>query len=261
MARPESRGKRRCDVASAVDFGARPRHERVFVVDAGRGVAVLLMVAYHFCFDLNYFQLAHIDFYHATFWLTARATIVTLFLSLVGISLHLASAGGLTRSAYLRRLALLAICAAMVSATSYAMFPGSWIFFGVLHFILLASVLGLLFIRLHYLNLALGTVFIAAGLTLHHPWFDLSWLNWIGFMTHKPITEDYVPIFPWFGVVLLGMYGGGTLTRGNARRLRSWRVASGGLLEWLGRHSLAVYMLHQPLLLGALYLFTRMARA
>lgn len=258
MTRATSPRARRRDPVARAAPPIRQR-QRILAVDAGRGVAVLLMVAYHFCFDLNYFRLAHFDFHHGAFWLAARGSIVTLFLLLVGVSLHLASIGGLNRAAYLRRLAWLVTCAGMVSATSYVMFPSSWIYFGVLHFIALASVLGLLFTRLHYLNLLLGAAITAAGLTLNHPWFDHAQLNWIGFVTHKPITEDYVPFFPWFGVVLLGMFAGAVLTGRTGRPLRNWRGLPGGdLLGWLGRHSLAVYMLHQPLLLGALYLLTRL---
>lgn len=251
-----SRGRRRDAAVTASPGGGR--RERVFAVDVGRGVAVLLMVAYHFSFDLNYFKLVHLDFYHSPFWLAARTVIVTMFLLLVGVSLRLATAGGLMRRAYLRRLVWLVACAAMVSAGSYLLFPGSGIFFGVLHFIALASVLGVFFARLYYTNLAAGVACIAAGLTVQHPWFDHAWLNWIGFMTRKPVTEDYVPFFPWFGVVLLGMFAGAVLAGSQGARLRAWRLEGGaGILQWLGQHSLAVYMLHQPLLLGALYLLVQ----
>ena len=76
-------------------------------------------------------------------------------------------------------------------------------------------------------------------------------------MTRKPITEDYVPLLPWLGVVLIGMFIRQQLLR--ARHLapaRGWPAAGtlGRSLEWAGRHSLAIYMVHQPLLIGILYL-------
>lgn len=231
--------------------------ERIFIVDEARGLAVMLMVAYHFCFDLNYFRLAAFDFYQDAFWLGARAVIVTLFLLLVGISLHLATREGFKPVPFTRRLGVLAACAAIVSAGSYAMFPASGIFFGVLHFIAVASVLGLLFTRFGIANLVLGAAWLAAGLLFSHAWFDQPWANWIGFMTHKPVTEDYVPLFPWFGVVLLGLFAG--------RNAKTWPRAllpgpSGRILKLAGRHSLAIYMLHQPVLLGLLYLATLSTR-
>lgn len=235
---------------------ASPLPGRIPGVDAVRGVAVALMVGYHFCFDLDYFHLADFDFHRSPFWLAARAGIVTLFLLLVGVSLHLATARGLRPAPFARRLAVLMACAATVSAASYAMFPASGIFFGVLHFIALASLLGLPFARLGVANLALGAAWIAAGLLFSHAWFDQPWARWIGFMTHKPVTEDYVPLFPWFGVVLLGLFLGRHAEKWSLFRLPG---RTGLPLELAGRHSLAIYMLHQPALLGLLYLVATLA--
>lgn len=257
MARAAKSGKAR---AAASPFVA-PVSNRIHAVDAARGVAVALMVGYHLCFDLNYFQLAAFDFYHGTFWLAAHFTIVSLFLLLVGISLHLATANGLRLAPYLRRLGVLAACAALVSASSYAMFPASGIFFGVLHFIAFASLLGLLFTRFYTVNLIVGMVWIAAGLLLQYPWFDQPGANWIGFMTHKPVTEDYVPLFPWFGVVLLGLFLGKTLALKGFWQKRASRqrgAPPARLLSWAGKHSLAIYMLHQPVLLGTLYFLSKL---
>jgi uncharacterized membrane protein len=78
-------------------------------------------------------------------------------------------------------------------------------------------------------------------------------------MTHKPVTEDYVPLFPWTGVVLLGIAAGHLLWR-HAFAPLAWLARAPAPLRWLGRHSLVVYMVHQPLLLGALWLALRMAR-
>jgi uncharacterized membrane protein len=257
MARAAKSGK----IRRAASLPVAPVSKRIHAVDTARGVAVALMVGYHFCFDLDYFKLATFDFYHSPFWLAARATIVTLFLLLVGISLHLATANGLRLASYLRRLGLLASCAALVSAASYSMYPASGIFFGVLHFIALASLLGLLFTRFYGVNLIAGMAWIAAGLLVQLPWFDQPWANWIGFMTHKPVTEDYVPLFPWFGVVLLGLFLGKTLSRSTrGERLQKSRPAGYGnrMLALAGRHSLAIYMLHQPVLLGILFFSSKL---
>lgn len=257
MAKPASSKKGRRSLSTSSASQALSPRGRLLIVDAVRGFAVVLMVGFHFCFDLNYFKLASFDFYYSQFWLVARALIVALFLLLVGISLQLASSGGLKVGAYSRRLVQLAVCAGIVSAASYGMFPESGIFFGVLHFILAASILGVLFVRFNYLNLLLGTGWILAGLAYQNSWFDQAWLNWVGFMTHKPVTQDYAPLFPWFGVVLLGMFMGRWLSsHETAGKCRAWKGAGKAslMLLWLGRHSLVVYMLHQPLLLGALYL-------
>ena len=69
----------------------------------------------------------------------------------------------------------------------------------------------------------------------------------------KPVTEDYVPLAPWAGVMMLGIGAGHALARGNFHALTSLAL-SPKWLQWLGRHSLAVYMIHQPILLGTLWL-------
>ncbi len=215
------------------------------------------MIAYHFCFDLNHFGVIQQNFNREPFWLAARGFILTSFLALVGISLALTAQHGIRTAAYVKRLALIALCAVAVSAGSYVLFPATWIYFGVLHFIFVAGIAGLPFVRLRWSNLILGIALIAAGVFLAFPLFDQPWLNWIGLMTQKPGTEDYVPLLPWFGVLLLGLFAGKRLLAGRlAGWVHRWRGAGplGRSLKWMGRHSLAVYMLHQPVLIGILYL-------
>jgi len=233
--------------------------QRLLLIDALRGVAIAMMVAFHFCFDLSYFGLADFNFYQDSFWLNARTLILSSFLFLVGVSLVLATRSGLILTRYLRRLGYLLGAALLVSVATWWMFAERFVFFGVLHFIALASVLGLVFVRAGWLNLVLGIALILVANRYQSPWFDEPGRRWIGLMTHKPPTEDYVPLLPWFGVVLLGMFAGPTL-----RRLaRHWQPRSAapplGWLAFAGRHSLFIYLLHQPLLMGALALYSRVS--
>jgi uncharacterized membrane protein len=230
---------------------AAPERRRIAAVDALRGVGICLMVVYHFAFDLAWFHMIEADFYHDPFWLAARALIVTIFLGLVGVSLVLAKHAHPGPQPFWRRVALIAACAILVSIASYLIFPQTFITFGILHAIAVASVLARPLIDFPRLALALGAAMIVAGATVQLPLFDLPWLNWIGMMTHKPATEDYVPLFPWLGVVLIGVAAGAALPRLQSliapvsRRSPAW-------LAWLGRHSLVIYLVHQPLLIGAL---------
>lgn len=225
--------------------------QRYLSIDALRGFAIVLMIAYHASFDLNYHGLIHQDFNNSAFWLVARAGIVSLFLLLVGISLVLNAQRANTASFWRRQAKLLAACIA-VSLGSYMMFPQSFIFFGILHFILLASLSGRLFVRFHYLNLAGALLILPAGVFCSNPLFDAPALQWLGFMTYKPFTEDYVPFFPWFGVVLAGIFMGRLMIAKSAwftgHQPGSWARP----LALAGRHSLAIYLLHQPVLLGIL---------
>lgn len=233
---------------------------RLQSVDLLRGLAIALMIGFHFSYDLAHFGFARFDFYHDPFWLHARTLILSMFLLTAGISLTLATRSGLRWRPYLRRLGWIAGCAALISLASHLMFGPRWIFFGVLHFIAVASLIGLPFVRAPRLALAAGLTLLVLGNTVAQPIFDRPALQWIGLMTHKPPTEDYVPLLPWFGVVLVGIFLGDRLwLRKPAARLARWRSDRPPvrLLACAGRHSLLIYMLHQPLLIGALWLVKR----
>ncbi len=241
------------------------------IVDAVRGTAIALMFVYHFMFDLRYYNVVAIDFNNDPVWLGLRTLIVSLFLGIMGVSLHLATTNGFNQRTFVQRLLQVIGCASLVSLSSYMMFPKSMIFFGILHFIAAASVLGLLFYRWFWVNLGVGMAILIVGLTIQHPWFDQPGWQWIGLMTYKPLTEDYVPLLPWFGVVLLGLFIGKWLFSSSPppsirwaglaepvrKNLVQWqgKTRFSRLLAFGGRHSLPIYMLHQPVFVAVLYLF------
>ncbi|MCW9030320.1 MAG: DUF1624 domain-containing protein [Gammaproteobacteria bacterium] len=254
------------------------KHKKHYaVIDLVRGFAILLMFIYHFSYDLDYFGFIQTNFASGKFWINFRILIVTLFLTVMGISLYLASYQTLNKKRFAHRLLLLIVYSLLVSISSWVMFPKAMILFGILHFIAVASVLGLLFVQLSkcnlgkrnsgkinlgILNLMLGLIIIVMGQTLEYPVFNQPFLQWIGMMTKLPVTVDYVPIFPWFGIVLIGIYLG---------QLIAQRPADAFLLNWTshhpltklmtlgGRHSLHIYMLHQPLFMGILYIISLIA--
>ena len=232
-----------------------PAAARLPVVDAARGVAILAMVAYHLSWDLDFLGFARLDLLDNPFWLAARTVVLGSFLLLTGVSLVLAVERGFDRRRWARRLGLLVAAAAAVSAVSYVQFPDSPIFFGVLHHIAVASVLGLAFLRLPaWANAVLGVVVWTLPEVTSVPLFDHPALQWIGLMTFHPDSNDYVPLFPWFGIVLWGITLG-RLWRGRGA-VAAWRPAGKGsrALIWAGRWSLPIYLVHQPVLFGALSL-------
>lgn len=228
---------------------------RYLLIDLWRGIAVLFMIAYHLCFDLAYFNVLKADFNHQFFWLTARTLIVSVFLLLVGISLILArQQKNFKRNFWMREVKLIG-CALLVSLGSYLVFPDTFIFFGILHFIAVASLLTLGFVRFYWMNLGLGAIWVLIGINFESPLFNQPWLQWVGLMTYKPFTEDYVPLFPWFGVVLIGLFVGKLISREQDKSYLNrfnpcpqWRW-----IIWLGRHSLLIYMVHQPIIMGLLW--------
>ena len=242
--------------------GSTPRHSpattaaappaRLHAIDALRGFGLLMMIAYHFTFDLSWMHVVAIDFNHDPFWLTARDFIVTWFLLLVGVSLVLARHAQQSTRAFWRRVGLIVFCSLLVTAASYVTFPQTFITFGILQLIAVASILARPLARWPFVTLIIGAAIIAIGATLQFAVFVTRWLNWIGLMTHKPATEDYVPLFPWFGVVLVGVTAGAWLAARERPMVTSLGRIMPDWLAWLGRHSLLVYMVHQPVLVGIL---------
>lgn len=246
---------------------ARAVADRFDAVDALRGLAVVWMTAYHLCYDLNHFGYLQQNFFRDPVWTLQRTAIVGLFLFTAGVAQALAVHTRQGWPRFWQRWAQVAGCALLVSLTSYWMFPRSFIYFGVLH----ALALMLIAVRLLagarrwapsawlMLGLALMALPPLAALVLAQPaWADAAALfnsralNWLGFITRKPVTQDYVPLLPWLGVMLWGMAAGQWLVRHRPAALRRLKIPVTRPLVWLGRWSLSWYMLHQPVLIGAL---------
>jgi len=237
-----------------VNPASRAAPARFDRLDALRGVAIVWMAVFHFCFDLAYFRFTRQNFYTDPFWTVQRTVIVTLFLFCAGLGQAVAVEQGQGWRRFWRRWSQIAGCAVLVSLGSWFMFPRSFITFGVLHGIALMLIVGRLTAHWRGWLWPLGLVALLLPQAVAHPWFDTRWTNWIGLVTHKPIAEDYVPLLPWLGVLWWGLAAGQWLLRHRRtwltdalpRRLRPLAV--------LGRWSLTFYMLHQPVLIGLLML-------
>ena len=231
------------------------RGERFERLDALRGVASVWMAAFHFCFDLNYYGFLRQDFHTDPLWTVQRSAIVTLFLFCVGLGQAVALEQGQTKRRFWRRWAQIAGCAVAVSAGSALMFPQTSISFGVLHGIAVILLLLRLAAPAGRWLWPLGGAALLMPLFIQHPFFDTRATNWLGLVTHKPITEDYVPVLPWLGVALWGLAAGQWALRHRPTWLNGGLPAAlrlpGQPLAALGRWSLSVYMLHQPVLIGA----------
>jgi uncharacterized membrane protein len=254
MSRLRPRARAPTPARPAAERTPAARSTRIRGIDALRGGALCLMFVYHFAFDLRFYRVTAADFEHDPFWLAFRALIVTSFLLLVGTSLVLAERRGASIAHFWKRVGVIAACALAASVGSWIVFPRTFITFGILHCIAVASVLAWPCVRRPALALAIGVAVIAAAFAFSDPLFDSRAWSWVGFTTHKPATEDYVPLFPWAGVVFVGIALGHGLARISFAPLTPLSHAP-RWLTFLGRHSLFVYMVHQPILLGLLWLF------
>jgi uncharacterized membrane protein len=225
---------------------------RVDAIDLGRGLAISGMVVYHLGWDLADFHLVSPDLPFTPGMRLLSHVVASTFLALVGVSLALAHAHGFNRRASWRRLAIVAAAAAFVTAASLIFAPGQAIFFGILHCIAAASLVAAPFVTWPaWASLAAGLTAIAAPFVAQSTLFDPPWLLWLGLGEALPNTIDWYPLLPWAGVVLLGL----ALARAPAvlPRLTSperWRAESAAArtISFAGRHSLAIYLLHQFIL-------------
>jgi uncharacterized membrane protein len=234
--------------------------QRLDAIDALRGVAIVWMTVFHFCFDLNHFGWLKQDFYRDPFWTGQRTAIVSLFLFCAGLGQAVAVVQGQSWARFWKRWAQVAGCALLVTAGSYFMYPKSFIYFGVLHGIAVMLIVvrltagwGAWLWPLGVLAMAVQTIawqMHASGLLPEV--LNTPALNWLGLIGRKPITEDYVPLLPWLGVMWWGMAAGQWLLARRPAWVAVALPAGAAPLTWLGRWSLSWYMLHQPVLIGAL---------
>ena len=234
-------------------FGATAG-QRFDRLDALRGLAIVWMIGFHFGFDLNHLGwiTPRQSFHRDPFWATQRTVIVSLFLLCAGLGQAVALQAGQGWPRFWTRWGQVLGCAVLVSAGSALMFPASWISFGVLHGMALMLLAARLLAPLGRGLWPLGALLLLLPRLLSHPFFDTRWTNWVGLVTHKPVTEDFVPVLPWLGMMLWGLAAGQYLLARHRKLLAGTLPACLQPLCILGRWPLTVYMLHQPLLIGAL---------
>jgi uncharacterized membrane protein len=237
--------------------------QRLDRIDLLRALAMVWMTVYHFCFDLDHFGLIQQDFYRDPFWTWQRTAIVSLFLFTAGLSQAVAVHQGQSWMRFWKRWAQVAGAALLVTAGSLVMFPNSFIYFGVLHGIAVMLIL----VRLtagwgHWLwllgALAIGAKFAAPLAIAAVPALEVlnsPALNWLGLISRLPRTEDYVPLVPWLGVMWWGLAAGRWALTHRPAWLGSGVLTTTGprrVAVLLGRWSLSYYLLHQPVMLGAI---------
>jgi len=234
---------------------------RYLEIDFWRGLAICMMIVFHFCFDLRFMGFARIPIFTNPFWLLYRESGVFIFLAISGFCLVLEHGQGIRWKRFWIRFAKLAIAGGLISLATYYYDAPKTIWLGILQFYALASLLGLYFLRWERLNLLLGVLIIGLGFIgnvneaknfIGAPW------TWLGFGTMSLSTLEIFPLVPFFGYFLVGIYLGKRLIPNHAGGPFFLEIPPQPPLTrfvaFCGRHSLLVYLLHQPFLLGILYL-------
>jgi len=227
---------------------------RIAALDLARTVALFAMASYHFGYDLEAFGYLPPGTMLSGWPAIYARCIASSFLFLVGVGLYLGHGAGVRWRPFGRRLAMILAGAAVVSlATRYAEGP-YYVFFGILHSIALSSLIGLAFLRLPAgLTLIVALAAFLAPHYLRAPLFDAPWLWWLGLTTGPVESVDYIPTLPWLAPVLAGIAMAKVAAKAGV-----WRRLSGvgqgfPWLTWPGRHSLLVYLIHQPILVGLVF--------
>ncbi|MBO0343792.1 DUF1624 domain-containing protein [Roseibium sp. CAU 1637] len=238
--------------------GADNRSGRLAIFDGLRGFAILAMIVYHLSWDLSWFAYVNWQVSSDASWRAFAASIAGSFLFLSGVSLSLANDGGIRWHSFWKREVVLVVAASAVSAITWFTFDQNFVRFGILHCLAAGSLLAVVFTRLPaFVTLVAAALAGLLPLLIDTPQLDGDLWLWTGLGTPDHGAVDYVPLSPWLGLILLGI--------GLTRLLRAtdlWiRLAdiklqgiAGRLLIFLGQKSLIIYLVHQPMLYGAVWL-------
>jgi uncharacterized membrane protein len=242
--------------------------DRYIEIDAARGVAILMMILFHTVFDLSLFHVYPVTVVTG-FWRYFAFFTASLFLFIVGVSLVISHAREEERLAgdprrqtgiavkFLKRGVGIFACGLLVTFATWLYLGEGFVIFGILHLIGVSTILALFFFRFRKVNLLIGCMLIVIGILLAEAGVTGPfWLLWLGIPPAPFTSVDYTPLLPWFGVVLVGMGVGERLYPGGKRSFAVPRLPAliFSPLAFLGRHSLLIYLLHQPVILILLQL-------
>jgi len=224
------------------------KNNRIWEVDFLRGTAIILMVLFHLLYDLNEFYGYKINYQEGYINLIGKSSAL-LFISISALSCSLSS------SNFKRGLKILLLAFAITLIT-YIYDANTYINFGILHLIG-TSILFYKFFKPFnaHLLLIMGTIIIIIGGFFSKTTIPTNFFFPFGLTNSSYTSLDYYPLFPYFGVFLYGM-AFVKIFYPHKKSLLNFNLAN-NLISYLGQHSLAIYLIHQPILLGILYLLAK----
>lgn len=215
-------------------------------LDLMRTFAIVLMVIFHFIYDLKFFGWLSWNIPDGYGWKHFRYVILSLFFICIGAGLVYSHRQNFHLKKFLVRLSKVAVGASLITIMSLLMFPHNWIYFGVLHFIIVASVFAVFFVPYPRIALLISlSIILLFQLNYLTTYWPFTYIN-----EHIPnYTTDYVPLFPWLGIILLGIPFAHSQWF-NKPIIKATKLTT--LLALPGKHSLMIYLVHQPLLFSIL---------
>jgi uncharacterized membrane protein len=246
--------------------------ERILVLDLMRSVGIFLMIIFHFTYDLNYFGLTDVDLFENKFWWGLPRFIASIFLFSTGLSFYYAYPlknypnlkAVLTSPKYHKRLLKLFLGALTITGVTYLIFPRNWVYFGILHCMFVVSLVLIPCLRFPKVALILGLLITGLGQNQTQEYLNFSFSDWnqklflyLGLEFPQHVAVDLISPFPWVGVAFLGLF------IGQSSLIDKINLPLSSLFQYLalpGRHSLVIYLLHQPILILLIYLFTLINR-
>lgn len=238
--------------------------ERFWEIDFIRGFAIILMIGFHILYDLNYFKITDYPIYSGILLYIARVS-AAIFVILVGVSLSISYSkvkNILTTNKiilkYLKRGCITIVFGIIISIISWFYIPKGYVIFGILHFIGTSIILSLIFLRYRLFNIVFGIIIIILGLYLRTLTFDFNYLIPLGFIPNNYWSIDHFPLLPWFGIILIGITIGNILYPNKIRKFEIIDRSKNTIVKlfcFLGRNSLIIYFLHQPIIILLIYIF------
>jgi uncharacterized membrane protein len=227
---------------------------RYWEVDAARGIAVLLMIAYHFVFSAQYFKT-----YDSFCWYWFAAPIASLFILVSGISLSISYSKGSRFLKFSKRGIKLLVLACLITFASFLLLRAGFIIFGILHFFAVSSFLIYPFLKFFKNNLSFlffGILTILTGNFISNISTETNYFLWLGLTPRNFYSLDYFPLIPWFGVLLIGVFLGRTFYPEGKRNFKifTFKGRLAKFITFLGRNSLIIYFIHQPIIFLVLFL-------
>ena len=240
------------------------RGERYRLIDALRGLAMVNMLAYHLCYDIIVVYGTDMSWAFSPATVAWERFICVSFLLVSGISLNF------SHHPYRRGLIINA-CGLLITAVTSLFIPSQIVIFGVLNCIGCAMMITYALRRLldkcdPFLGAALSFLLYAVFygmqrgflgffdirvLELPEVLFTIPPLTVIGFPVKGFFSADYFPLIPWLFVYFCGYYLWKVVVRLKAQRFFLLKIP---VLDLIGRYTLWIYMLHQPVLMGICFL-------